>query len=243
MKNLRSARQQETGGQAQGRVATPNLQALHRCESRIKELQNLTACRDREGWQHRNTQLCRLVDSAVQAARRCAMEGDFRQVGSGTLAGTVNNFSKMRQYPVSHGIDVILGCLERELEQRGCEGSLAHWPAQHLALVTNGLSKGGGPRIQQGLSCLAQALLEVELLTLEQDWTPRHLALMANGLSKGEREGEGERGGEGGERRRERGGEWPGEKREGERERGREKERGRERESTLATPWLIWHRP
>ena len=166
----------------------PRLRALRTCESRIRDLSNLRPVHDSAGWLQRSDQLRTQADSALRMAHACVNGGDFREATAATLAGMVNNFSKMRQYPVTHKVDAIMACLEKEVGRRARDGSLAHWGPQHLSLVANGFSKGQGACVEPGLNHLAQALLSLareELMPRQGGWNARYLSLMVNGLGKG----------------------------------------------------------
>ena len=182
MKNI-SPGQPETPGE--GGVPLPHLQALRICESRIKDLQELRPSGRQEALS-REARLRREVGSAVDLARLCTTTDDFRRASSATLAGMINSYSKMRAYPISRGVDAVVACIEQEVARRAATGSLIHWPAKHLVLVTNGISKCQGPQIPQGLTHMARTLVAAGPLTLDRGWNAQHLAMMANGLSKAE---------------------------------------------------------
>ena len=166
---------------------SPRLRALRACESRIRDLQAHRPSRSAADGLARRVRLRTQVDMALRSARACITGGDFQQAGAASLAGMMNSFSKMRQYPVIREIDAILSCIGQEVEMRAEEGALAYWSAKHLSLVANGFSKGQGAWVQTGLTHLAQTLLAIPArqLTPGLGWQAPELVMMINGLGKG----------------------------------------------------------
>ena len=142
--------------------------ALRGCESRLRDLQDQHPARD--GRSRRDGPVREQARLALQQARTCEAAGGFEQAASADLAGVVNSFSKLRRFPVTREVDAILALVTREIGARCAAGSLSRWKPMHLALATNGLSKGSDACVKEAMGYLGQALAGAGPLTLEQGW-------------------------------------------------------------------------